>query len=149
MIPSRSHKSDYVSASPWQLFLPLSEFVRSNGFPAGTFYLKNFRLKDRSFGSLFQNPEEYKPAVIEPLLKQFPNRRFVLVGDSGERDPEVYGALARRFPKQVMRIFIRNVTNEASGSERYERAFHDLPAARWQVFREPAEIMNSLYESAN
>src|SRR5258706_32177 len=65
---------DYVSASPWQLFLPLSEFVRSNGFPAGTFYLKNFRLKDKSFRSLFQDPEKYKPAVIEPLLKQFPNR---------------------------------------------------------------------------
>jgi len=140
---------DYVSASPWQLFLPLSEFVRSNGFPAGTFYLKNFRLKDKSFRSLFQDPEKYKPAVIEPLLKQFPNRHFVLVGDSGERDPEVYGALARQFPKQVIRIFIRDVTNEPSTSDRYKQAFHDVPAARWKVFRKPAEIMNLLDESAN
>jgi phosphatidate phosphatase APP1 len=139
----------YVSASPWQLFLPLSEFVRSNGFPAGTFCLKDFRLKDKNFWSLFQNPEKYKPTVIEPLVKRFPNRRFVLVGDSGERDPEIYAALARRFPTQVIRIFIRDVTNEPASSGRYERAFHDLPPARWKVFRDPPEILNALEPSPN
>src|SRR5206468_1264952 len=36
----------YVTASPWQLYLPLAEFVRSNGFPAGTFHMKSFRVKD-------------------------------------------------------------------------------------------------------
>ena len=137
----------YVSASPWQLFLPLSAFVRSNGFPAGTFYLKKFRLKDESFWSLFQNPEKYKPAVIEPLLKRFPNRRFVLVGDSGERDPEIYAELARQFPTQVMRIYIRDVTDKPSDAERYQRAFHDLPPARWKIFHQPAEIMNALDEA--
>src|SRR6266700_1291310 len=109
----------YVSASPWQLFLPLSDFVRTNGFPAGTFYLKKFRLKDESFWSLFQSPEKYKPTVIEPLLKRFPNRRFVLVGDSGERDPEIYAELARQFLTQDMRIYIRDGTDEPSRAKRY------------------------------
>jgi hypothetical protein len=134
----------YVSASPWQLFLPLSEFVRSNGFPSGTFYLKQFRLKDESFWSLFQNPEKYKPTVIEPLMKRFPDRKFVLVGDSGERDPEVYGVLARSFPAQVTKIFIRDVTNEPPDGERFQRAFHDLPPSCWKVFREPSEIAGPL-----
>ncbi len=102
--------------------------------------MKEFRWKDRSFFSLFANPEKYKPGVIEPLLKQFPQRSFVLVGDSGERDPEIYGALARKFPAQILRIVIRDVTNESAEAARYQEAFHDVPAGKWQIFRAPEEI---------
>jgi len=130
----------YISASPWQLYEPLAALVVSNRFPAGTFELKEFRWKGRSLLSLFGNPEKYKPGVIEPLLKQFPKRTFVLVGDSGERDPEIYGALARKFPDQIFRILIRNVTNESSDAGRYQDAFRDVPAEKWQIFREPSEI---------
>jgi hypothetical protein len=137
----------YVSASPWQLFLPLSEFVRSNGFPSGTFCLKQFRLKDESFWSLFQSPEKYKLKVIEPMMKRFPNRKFVLVGDSGQRDPEVYGALARRFPEQVIKILIRDVTNDPPDAERFKRAFRDVPPSCWKVFRQPSEIAGALDEA--
>src|SRR6185436_8642921 len=35
----------YVTASPWQLYPPLWEFIRSNGFPSGTFHMKSFRFK--------------------------------------------------------------------------------------------------------
>lgn len=133
----------YVSASPWQLFLPLSEFVKSNGFPSGAFYLKKFRWKDESFASLFQSPERYKPSVIEPLLKQFPRRRFVLVGDAGERDPEIYASLARRYPEQVARILIRNATTKPADTDRCERAFRGLPPGLWQSFCEASEIANS------
>jgi Phosphatidate phosphatase APP1, catalytic domain len=133
----------YVSASPWQLFLPLSEFVKSNGFPNGAFYLRKFRWKDQSFLSLFESPERYKPAAIEPLLKQFPRLQFILVGDAGERDPEIYAGLARRYPQQIARILIRDVTGEAADSERYPTAFRGLPPGLWQVFRAPAEILDS------
>jgi phosphatidate phosphatase APP1 len=134
----------YVSASPWQLFSPLADFIRSNGFPAGVFYLKSFRWKDESFFNLFEGPEKYKPTVIEPLMKQFPNRQFVFVGDSGERDPEIYGKLAREHPQQVMKILIRNVTDEGPEAKRYQTAFHDLPPMLWNVFREPSEIATSI-----
>lgn len=130
----------YVSASPWQLYEPLAAFTRSNGFPAGTFALKEFRWKDRSFTRLLVSPEKYKPAVIEPLFKRFPKRRFILMGDSGERDPEIYAALARRFPLQVERIYIRDVTGESEGAERYQETFRGLPTGLWQIFREPREI---------
>ncbi len=130
----------YVSASPWQLYAPLADFTRSNGFPAGTFDLKLLRWKDRSFFSLFDDPMTYKLAVIEPLLQRFPNRRFILVGDSGERDPEIYITLARRYPRQVARIWIRDVTGESASAERYQHGFAGLPPDCWQVFREPREI---------
>lgn len=134
----------YVSASPWQLYLPLSGFLQSNGFPAGTFHLKEFRVKDRSALALFESPARYKTAVIEPLLRQFPKRQFVLVGDSGEKDPEVYGALVRKFPDQVRCIFIRDVTAESAQAPRYQKAFADVPSNVWQIFKDPREIVNSL-----
>ncbi len=134
----------YVSASPWQLYLPLAEFVHSNGFPEGIFELKTFRLKDRSFMSLFESPETYKLQTIEPLLKEFPNRRFVLVGDSGERDPEAYSALARKYPHQVTHIFIRNVTNEGPDAPRFQKDFKSLPPGLWTVFEDPAQIRREI-----
>ena len=130
----------YVSASPMQFYLPLAGFVLSNGFPAGSFSLKQVRWKDKSLLDLFADPEAYKLRAIEPMLRCFPKRRFVLVGDSGERDPETYATLARRYPRQITRILIRDVTGEPADSPRYRHAFRDLPAGLWQVFREPAEV---------
>jgi phosphatidate phosphatase APP1 len=134
----------YISASPWQLYEPLAAFVASNGFPAGAFELKEFRWKNRTFFSLFADPVEYKMGLIEPLLKQFPQRQFIMVGDSGERDPEIYGALARKYPQQVIRIFIRDVTEEPATAERYQKAFLGVPRGQWQIFREPTEIRSPM-----
>jgi len=134
----------YVTASPWQLYVPLSDFTRSNGFPAGTWHMKEFRVKDRSVFELFASPERYKLGVIEPLLRKFPKRQFVLVGDSGEKDPEIYGALARKHPDQIQRIFIRDVTGESAELPRYQWAFAQLPRDLWQVFKDPVQISNSL-----
>ncbi|HPU56682.1 MAG TPA: App1 family protein [Verrucomicrobiota bacterium] len=106
----------YLSASPWQLYRPLAAFVETNNFPPGVFVLKNFRFKDDDFFNLFQNPQKYKTAEVERLIEQFPDREFVLVGDSGERDPEAFAALAKKHPKQVKRILIRNVTGESGRS---------------------------------
>lgn len=129
----------YVTASPWQLYQPLADFVRSNGFPSGTFHMKEFRIKDRSAVDLFTSPERYKPGVIEPLLKQFPKREFILVGDSGERDPEIYGAIARKYPKQIRLVLIRDIA-DAPTPERYEKAFADLRPAQWKLFKKPEEL---------
>jgi phosphatidate phosphatase APP1 len=129
----------YVSASPWQLYPALAEFRRANGFPAGTFHLKTFRWKDESFFDLFQSPVQYKLGVIEPLLAEFPRRRFRLVGDSGEADPEVYGELARRYPEQIELVLIRELSGATRESERYRFAFRDVPPEIWSLFGEPPE----------
>ena len=130
----------YVSASPWQLYVPLAQFQEQHRFPAGSWHLKEFRWKDSSFVNLFQSPEKYKPRVIEPILKAYPKRQFICVGDSGEKDPEIYADLARRYPDQIIRILIRDVTNEAATAERYRQAFAGLPKERWHIFTEPKEI---------
>lgn len=129
----------YASASPYQLYTPLEEFMRAHKFPEGSFHLKPVRLKDRTLLSVFASAEDYKRARIEPILKRYPERTFVCVGDSGEKDPEVYGALAREYP-QVRRILIRDVTGEGPEAPRYRQAFRDLPREMWEVFKDPAQI---------
>jgi phosphatidate phosphatase APP1 len=130
----------YVSSSPWQLYEPLNQFLRSAGFPAATLHLKRFRLKDSSFWNLFSDPLATKPPIIESLLQAYPQRRFVLVGDSGEQDPEVYGLIARRFPRQIAKVYIREVTGALADYPRYQQAFQDVPRDSWQVFTDPADL---------
>jgi len=127
----------YVSASPWQLYGPLSEFVETQGFPAGTFHLKPFRLKDASAIEFVTSQQDHKNGAIEGILRDFPRRRFVLVGDSGEQDPEVYGAVARRHPSQIVRILIRRAPGPARAPDRFERAFAGVPKDKWSVFDDP------------
>lgn len=130
----------YVSSSPIQLYVPLSEFVQASSFPAGTFHLKEFRWKDESFFNLFASSVEHKLGVIEPILRRFPQRRFVLVGDSGEKDPEIYGALARDFPAQIFRVLIRDVTGDPRESDRYSNAFREVPDVKWSLFKNAAQL---------
>ncbi len=125
----------YVSLSPWQLYQPLSKFMEDEGFPRGSFHLKTFRLKDRSFYSLFSGASEaMKLAAIEQILHRYPERIFILVGDGGEKDPELYGELARRYPQQIAHIFIRNITRQNESDKRYRSAFAGVPSTTWSLF---------------
>jgi len=137
---ARGASFHYVSGSPWQLYEPLREFADLGGFVSGTWHLREFRPKSRQLLRLEQPPAEHKLKAIAPLLKRLPRRGFVLVGDSGEKDPEIYGTLARQHPEQVRAIFIREVTAEAPDSPRYRKAFAGIPPERWQVFRTPDEL---------
>ena len=134
----------YLSASPWQLYIPLAEFIGKAGFPAGTFHMKDFRVKDSTVLALLADPEVFKLKLIRPLFQQFPQRQFLLVGDSGEKDPEIYGQIAREFPKQVRGIFIRDVTDESRTAERYKRAFREVPGSSWMVFKSSSELPSSI-----
>jgi len=134
----------YVSAMPWQLYSPLAEFIEKENFPAGVYQLKRFRLKDSGLRELFANRLQYKLATIEPILTAFSQRSFILVGDSGEQDPEAYGELARRYPDQIERIYIRNITNEPASAPRYQQAFANVPVEKWRLFESPAELPEKL-----
>lgn len=130
----------YVSDSPWQLYAPLRKFLKDAGFPSAVFHLKNFRLKDSSFFSLFDSPMESKPPQIERLLIDFPKHEFILIGDSGQKDPEVYGEIARKYQGRIRHIYIRRVTSEKERNPRYFSAFHGLKPSLWTVFDDPQVI---------
>lgn len=139
---ARDHQASfhYLSASPWQLYPVLDEFREAQGFPAGSFHLKHFRLKDRSFFALFDDPYTYKLEAIETLLTRLGERDLVLVGDSGEQDPEVYGEIARRYPDRVKAILIRDVSIPGAPprDEREAVAFAGVDTSRVHWFADDA-----------
>ena len=126
----------YVSASPWQLYPPLAEFLRETGLPGGTFHLKEFRWKDSRFFDLLLAPEKFKTDLILSRLAIASQRRFILVGDSGEKDPEIYGEIARSNPQYEIRILIREIAARPLDTERRKNAFSSLPDQLWRVVSE-------------
>jgi phosphatidate phosphatase APP1 len=130
----------YVSGSPWQLYEPLAEFFADVGFPAGSFHLKYFRVKDSTLFDLFASQEATKIKSITAILDAFPRRRFILVGDSGEQDPEIYGRIARASPDRIAGIFIRKVSDTSVADNRLATAFRDIDAETWHAFTEADEI---------
>ncbi len=134
----------YVSSSPWQLYPPLAAFLEDAGLPRGSFHLRSFRLKDQSVMNVFKSSKETKPPLIEGLLAAYPNRRFILIGDSGELDPEIYGDIARSHPGQIAAVFIRRVSPEDADAARYRAAFAGLPEALWTLFDDARAIVPPL-----
>ncbi len=130
----------FVSSSPWQLYPALAGFLDTEGFPWAEFSLKSVRFRDRTLFNLFKKGTETKPAAIKAILDRYPQRRFVLVGDSGEQDPEVYAALIRERPEQIQRVYIRNVTGEEPDNERFAELFDGIDAERWQLFDSPLTL---------
>eukprot|EP00751_Fragilariopsis_kerguelensis_P032705 CAMPEP_0170959916 /NCGR_PEP_ID=MMETSP0735-20130129/36790_1 /TAXON_ID=186038 /ORGANISM="Fragilariopsis kerguelensis, Strain L26-C5" /LENGTH=102 /DNA_ID=CAMNT_0011374531 /DNA_START=550 /DNA_END=855 /DNA_ORIENTATION=+ len=86
------------------------------------------RLINYSRLQLLADPLDYKLGQIEPLLKTYPNRKFIFIGDSGEKDPEVYSELFAKYPSQIEKIWIRNVNNATAA--RMDGVHPD----RWQYF---------------
>ncbi|WP_166134221.1 App1 family protein [Nocardioides ochotonae] len=93
----------YVSSSPWNLHDFLLDFLDHRGFPAGPLLLRDL-VGDGRIGS-----RGHKLARIEEVLRLHPRLRFVLVGDSGEHDPEIYAEVVRRHPGRIAAVYIREV----------------------------------------
>lgn len=131
----------YVSASPWQLYPALTEFLETHHFPPGSFHLRLFRWKDSSFLSLFQSSQPHKIETIEHLLQWCPQRRFILVGDSGEQDAEIYAMIARKYPERIVHIFIHEVLRPDGNKLDYLAVFKGIPTAQWTVFTEATSLI--------
>jgi phosphatidate phosphatase APP1 len=129
----------YVSGSPLQLMPPLLAFLRGNAFADGSMHLRSFSLRPSALLD-DEATSRHKHAEITQLLADHPRRRFVLVGDSGERDPEVYGQVAREQPSRIAAVLIRDVTDEPADAERYQLAFSGVATERWRLFTDPAAL---------
>lgn len=97
----------YCSNSPWQLFPVIATYFRHAGLPPGSLHLKQY---SGMLQGIFEPVAERKKGTLERILRDFPRRRFILVGDSGEADLEVYTDLAVAHPGRIIAVFIRDVT---------------------------------------
>lgn len=106
----------YLSASPRQLQVSIQAFLDQNGYPRGVLLAK--RVTDDKTSDPLTDQVRYKTARIEALLRELPALRFVLIGDDGEKDPEIYHDIRTRFPARVEAVYIRRVHPDP-GRRRY------------------------------
>jgi phosphatidate phosphatase APP1 len=124
----------YVSSSPWHLFQPLVQFLRVQDIPVGPLMLKELGLR-KVFGS--GRHHAHKLDKIENILRFFPHLQFILIGDSGEKDPEIYAEVVKRYPKAVRAIYIRNVNPDPSRIEALDHLIEEVRLAGTQLLLVP------------
>ena len=110
----------FVSGSPVQLAPRIGRFLARNGFPPAALYLRDLGPATLS---------GYKQPALARLAGRF-RQPLVLVGDSGEKDPEIYAEFAAAHPGRVLATFIRQATPAPGPPARF---------AAVRLFAEPAQ----------
>ena len=133
----------YLSRSPWSIYPVLEEFFSIHHFPPDPVILL------REWGISWRHPfprraRSHKYDLLKEIFDTFPDQRFVLIGDSGQRDPELYADFARRNPGQIDAVYIRQIGDSGKrGAEleamRAELAQQGVPIVVARETRQMAE----------
>ena len=110
----------YVSSSPWNVFTLLTEFFTYQHLPQGPLFLKDYGITpDQLFTS---GHRKHKLDQINTILNVYPDLPFILIGDSGQKDPEIYAEIAKLNPNRIKAIYIRDVTPDKRDQEVFDIA---------------------------
>jgi phosphatidate phosphatase APP1 len=126
----------YVSKSMWNLFPLLESFIAHQRLPRGPLILRQV--------GLFKPRQSvpHKANVIGELLELYPRLPFILIGDSGERDLELYLEAARANPGRIPAILIRNVSPPTQHAALQQAAQQRVPpGCRVLVFENTAQAI--------
>jgi phosphatidate phosphatase APP1 len=118
----------YVSKSPWNLYVPLVEYLQVQGLPAGPLLLRDFGLRME---------KDHKTRAIEEILGTYPALDFILVGDSAEQDPEIYSAIVRRHPQRIGVIYIRAAHRDPARGAAIDRLIKQVAKTKCQLLLAP------------
>jgi phosphatidate phosphatase APP1 len=118
----------YVSKSPWNLYEPIVEYLEVQGLPLGPLMLRDFGLR---------REKTHKEKAIAGILDTYPRMRFLLVGDSGEQDPEIYADMVRRYPERIRAVYIRSVNPDPTRIAAIERLVQEVAKTGCQLVLAP------------
>ena len=97
----------YLSTGAWNAASPIRRFLRRFGYPTGPLLLTDWGPTRTGW---FRDGADHKRAVLRRLTSEFPQIRWILVGDDGQRDPQVYAELAVEQPDRVRAVAIRQLS---------------------------------------
>ncbi|HJW91757.1 MAG TPA: phosphatase domain-containing protein, partial [Anaerolineales bacterium] len=118
----------YVSSSPWNLYDLLSEFFQLHDIPLGPMlFLRDWGLSREELLPL--GHRDYKLRAIESILELAPGLPFILIGDSGQEDPEIYHAVVQKYPQRILAIYIRDVSRDLKRPEAIRALAKEVVAA--------------------
>lgn len=105
----------YVSSSPWNFYDLLMEVFYVHDIPPGPLFLKDYGLARDLL--LSRGHAAHKLDAISHIFDSHPRLSFVLLGDSGQKDPEIYREIVARYPGRILAIYIRDVSPDARDAE--------------------------------
>jgi len=105
----------YLSSSPWNFYDLLEEFFRVHDIPEGPLFLRDWDFSPRKI--LRMGHSEHKLIRLRHLFEVYPTMRWVLIGDSGQEDPEIYHEAVEEYGDRVRAIYIRHVASSQRGEE--------------------------------
>jgi len=130
----------YVSGSPFQLYPFLNDFIGTT-YPTskGPIFLQNLTLVDiPSILDLAKSNgvQEYKVSMIDRIHGMYPNKKFLAVGDSTQRDPETYAEAFNKYKDFITCIWIRRFEGADNSDERFAEAFKGIPKEKFRIYND-------------
>lgn len=98
----------YVSSSPWNIYDFLMEFLDAHRIPRGPLMLRDLGLSRDQF--IAGSHEVHKLRQINHILEVFQDLPFILIGDSGQKDPQIYLEIVEKYKKRILAVYIRDVS---------------------------------------
>ena len=118
----------YVSSSPWNLYDLLEDFLALQGIPDGPLTLRDWDVERSALGS--GRLHGFKETAIREILDTLPALPAILIGDSSQRDPEIYADLVRAYPDRILAVYIRDVKRTPERHAAIAALVREVEAAR-------------------
>jgi len=99
----------YVSSSDWNLFDMIRDFLNYRNIPSGPLLLKDLHVDLRNIWKSGGGNHEHKLEKVEMLMDLYTGMKFILIGDSGQHDPELYAKVMEKHPGRVKAVYIREI----------------------------------------
>ena len=97
----------FVSSGAWNTFAMIERFTARHGFPLGAVLLTDWGPTNTGW---FRSGVDHKRRCLRELARDLPNIKWVLVGDDGQHDPDLYAEFATLQPDHVAARAIRQLT---------------------------------------
>jgi phosphatidate phosphatase APP1 len=133
----------YLSTGPWNAAPTLARFLTRNMYPSGALVLTDWGLTQDRW---FRSGQEHKSQNLERLAAEFPNMRWLLVGDNGQHDEHIYSAFSQKHPDKVAAIAIRqlSVSESVFAGGHSETGDHSASSVTWIYSPDGAGIAKRL-----
>lgn len=118
----------YVSSSPWNLYELLVEFLDLQEIPPGPLTLRDWDIERSALGS--GRLHGFKDVAIREIMDAYPALAVILIGDSSQRDPEIYREIVREYPERVLAVYIRDVKRTAERRSAISALAAEIQTAR-------------------
>src|SRR5699024_8466322 len=118
----------YLSTGAWNIMPALDHVLRRGNYPRGPMLMTDWGPTNTGW---FRSGQEHKRTALRRLRAEFPEIRWILIGDDGQHDPMIYREFAAEFPDHVAAIAIR----ELSPTEQF--LSHGSPIASFDTLWTP------------